>query len=54
MLDRVATNVARATIRWSAVAPGSDFPPHDHGGGEVFPVLDGVFLGETGGFPAGS
>ena len=53
MLDRIGAEVARAT---SVVrcAPGSRFPPHTHGGGEEFLVLDGVFQDEHGDFPAGS
>lgn len=53
MLDRIGDEVARATtiVRF---APGSDFSPHTHGGGEEFIVLDGVFQDETGDYPAGS
>src|SRR5271154_662991 len=53
MLDRVGEEVARATsiVRY---APESHFPPHTHGGGEEFLVLDGVFQDEHGDFPAGS
>ncbi len=53
MLDRVGGEVARATsiVRY---APGSQFPPHTHGGGEEILVLDGVFSDETGDFPAGT
>ena len=53
MLDRVGDEVARATtiVRFQ---PGSSFPRHEHGGGEEFFVLDGVFSDETGDFPAGS
>ncbi|MEO0981567.1 MAG: cupin domain-containing protein [Pseudomonadota bacterium] len=52
-LDRVGGEVARATsiVRYD---PGSKFPPHVHGGGEEFIVLDGVFQDEHGDFPAGS
>ena len=52
-LDRVGTEVARATtiVRY---APGSNFSPHVHTGGEEFIVLDGVFQDEHGDFPAGS
>jgi quercetin dioxygenase-like cupin family protein len=53
MLDRIGEEVARATsiVRY---APGSLFPPHAHGGGEEFVVLDGVFQDEYGDYPAGS
>lgn len=53
MLDRVGEEVARATsvVRY---APGSQFSPHTHGGGEEFLVLDGVFQDEHGDFPVGS
>jgi len=52
-LDRVGAEVARATtiVRY---APGSEFSPHVHTGGEEFIVLDGVFQDEHGNFPAGS
>jgi anti-sigma factor ChrR (cupin superfamily) len=52
MLDRIGDEVARATsiVRY---APGSQFSPHTHGGGEEFLVLDGVFQDEDGDFPAG-
>lgn len=53
MLDRIGGEVARATsiVRY---APGSQFPPHTHGGGEEFIVLEGVFSDEHRDFPAGS
>lgn len=53
MLDRIGGEVARATsiVRY---APGSLFPPHTHGGGEEFIVLDGVFQDEHGDYPAGT
>ena len=53
MLDRIGDEVARATsiVRY---APQSCFPPHVHGGGEEFLVLEGVFQDEDGDFPAGS
>lgn len=53
MLDRLGDEVARATtiVRY---APGSDFSPHVHTGGEEFLVLSGVFQDEHGAFPAGS
>src|SRR5215831_11759223 len=53
MLDRIGDEVARATtiVRY---APGSQFSPHAHDGGEEFLVLEGVFQDEDGDFPAGS
>lgn len=53
MLDRIGGEVARATslVRY---APQSSFPPHTHGGGEEFLVLDGVFQDERGDYPAGT
>ena len=53
MLDRIGDEVARATtiVRY---APGSQFSPHVHGGGEEFLVLEGVFQDEHADFPAGS
>ncbi|QGX96880.1 cupin [Roseovarius faecimaris] len=53
MLDRIGEEVARATtiVRF---APDSYFDAHEHGGGEEFLVLDGVFSDESGDFPAGS
>jgi anti-sigma factor ChrR (cupin superfamily) len=52
-LDRVGGEVARATtiVRY---APGSEFSPHVHTGGEEFIVLNGVFQDEHGSFPAGA
>ncbi len=52
-LDRVGEEVARATsiVRY---APGSEFSPHVHTGGEEFVVLEGVFQDEHGDFPTGS
>lgn len=52
-LDRVGGEVARATsiVRY---APGSEFSPHTHAGGEEIFVLEGVFQDEQGDFPAGS
>lgn len=52
-LDRVGGEVARATsiVRY---APGSEFSPHVHTGGEEFIVLEGVFQDEHGDFPTGS
>lgn len=42
MLDRIGAEKARATsiVRY---APGSDFPPHQHPGGEEILVLAGTF-----------
>lgn len=53
MLDRIGEEVARATslVRY---APNSDFPRHEHGGGEEILVLDGEFADEHGRYPAGS
>lgn len=53
MLDRIGNEVARATtiVRY---APGSQFSPHVHTGGEEFVVLEGVFQDEHGDFPKGS
>ena len=47
LLDRVGGEVARATslVRY---APASRFPAHEHGFGEEFLVLDGVFSDEHG------
>lgn len=52
MLERDGDEVARATslVRFAA---GSAFPEHEHGGGEEFLVLDGVFSDEEGDFGAG-
>jgi anti-sigma factor ChrR (cupin superfamily) len=53
MLDRVGDELARATsiVRY---APGSQFPPHEHSGGEEIFVLEGEFADEHGSYPAGS
>jgi quercetin dioxygenase-like cupin family protein len=53
MLDRIGDEVARATsiVRYP---PGSRFPPHSHGLGEEFLVLDGVFSDEHGDYPPGT
>ena len=53
MLDRIGDEVARATslVRY---APNTTFPPHVHGGGEEFFVLDGVFGDEHRSYPAGT
>ncbi len=53
MLDRVGGEVARATslVRY---APGSRFSAHEHGGGEEFLVLEGVFQDEHGDYPVGT
>jgi anti-sigma factor ChrR (cupin superfamily) len=52
-LDRIGQEVARATtvVRY---APGSQFSPHVHAGGEEFVVLEGVFQDEHGDYPTGS
>lgn len=53
MLERDGEELARATsiVRY---APGSQFSPHTHGGGEEFLVLEGVFSDEYGDYPAGT
>ena len=53
MLDRIGDEVARATsiVRY---APKSRFARHEHGGGEEFLVLDGVFSDEMGDYPKGT
>jgi anti-sigma factor ChrR (cupin superfamily) len=52
MLDRVGGEVARATsiVRY---APQSDFPRHQHPGGEEIFVLSGTFSDEANDYPAG-
>jgi anti-sigma factor ChrR (cupin superfamily) len=53
MLDRVGGEVARATslVRY---APASRFAAHEHGLGEEFLVLEGVFSDEHGDYPKGT
>ena len=53
MLERDGGEVARATsiVRYS---PDSSFPAHEHGAGEEFLVLQGVFADEDGAYPAGT
>lgn len=53
LLDRIGGEVARATslVRY---AEASTFPPHQHGLGEEFLVLDGVFSDEHGDYPKGT
>ncbi len=53
MLDRIGAELARATsiVRY---APGSEFSPHTHDGGEEFMVMEGVFQDEHGDYPAGT
>jgi anti-sigma factor ChrR (cupin superfamily) len=53
MLDRIGDEVARATsiVRY---APGSSFARHEHGAGEEFLVLDGVFSDEHGDYGVGT
>lgn len=53
MLERDGGEVARATsmVRF---APGSRFAAHEHGGGEEFLVLTGVFSDESGDYSAGT
>jgi anti-sigma factor ChrR (cupin superfamily) len=52
-LDRIGDEVARATslVRY---APNSMFSAHQHGGGEEFLVLEGVFSDEHGDYPKGT
>ncbi len=51
-LDRIGDEVARATsiVRY---APNSEFPSHQHDGGEEIFVLDGIFADEHGNYPSG-
>jgi anti-sigma factor ChrR (cupin superfamily) len=53
LLDRIGSEVARATslVRY---AKASTFPAHQHGLGEEFLVLDGVFSDEHGDYPRGT
>jgi anti-sigma factor ChrR (cupin superfamily) len=53
MLDRIGEEVARATsiVRYP---PGSRFRAHEHGLGEEFLVLDGIFSDEHGDYPRGT
>lgn len=53
MLDRIGEEKARATsfVRY---APSSFFSEHEHGGGEEFFVMEGVFSDEHGDYPAGT
>ena len=53
MLDRIGDEVARATsiVRYAA---RSQFPDHEHGMGEEFLVLSGVFGDEHGEYPTGT
>ncbi len=52
-LDRIGGEVARATslVRY---APASAFPAHEHGLGEEFLVLEGIFSDERGDYGAGT
>ena len=52
-LDRIGGEIARATslVRY---APASAFPAHEHGLGEEFLVLDGIFSDERGDYRAGT
>lgn len=52
MLDRIGEEKARATS-FVRFAPGSAFPPHEHGGGEEIYVIDGAFEDENGVYAAG-
>ncbi len=53
MLDRIGGEVARATsiVRY---APGSSFARHEHGAGEEFLVLDGMFSDEHADYGVGT
>ncbi len=53
MLDRIGDEVARATslVRYAA---GSSFARHEHGAGEEFLVLDGVFSDEHANYGVGT
>src|ERR1700709_93619 len=53
LLDRIGGEVARATslVRY---APNSAFPAHEHGLGEEFFVLEGVFSDEHGDYGKGT
>lgn len=53
MLDRIGDEVARATslVRYAA---GSSFSRHEHGAGEEFLVLDGIFSDEYGDYGIGA
>jgi len=53
MLDRIGEEVARATsiVRY---APNSYFSEHEHGGGEEFLVLEGIFSDENGDYGPGT
>jgi anti-sigma factor ChrR (cupin superfamily) len=53
MLDRIGDEVAQATtiVRFE---PNSSFSSHEHGGGEEFLVLDGVFSDEHRDYPVGT
>jgi len=53
LLDRIGGEVARATslVRY---APASRFSAHEHGLGEEFLVLDGIFSDEHGDYPKGT
>jgi len=53
LLDRIGGEVARATslVRY---AKASAFPAHQHGLGEEFLVLEGVFSDEHGDYPTGT
>jgi anti-sigma factor ChrR (cupin superfamily) len=50
LLERAGAEIALATsiVRY---APRSQFPPHEHGAGEEFVVLEGVFSDEHGDYP---
>ena len=53
MFDRIGDEIARATslVRYD---PNSEFPEHQHGGGEEVLVVEGEFADEHGSYPAGT
>jgi anti-sigma factor ChrR (cupin superfamily) len=53
MLDRIGEEVARATSLVQ-FAPNTAFAAHEHGGGEEFFVLEGIFADEHRSYPAGT
>ena len=53
MLDRIGEEVARATSLVQ-FAPNTAFSAHEHGGGEEFFVLEGIFADEHRSYPAGT
>lgn len=53
MFDRIGDEIARATslVRYD---PNSEFPEHQHGGGEEILVVEGEFADEHGSYPIGT